>query len=660
MSRDKVGNDAGWHLAFFTEPPGEQRLALSIGAGDYHADITATLPSGLEGGTYTFVIEGITNAHYRSLHEIWSAQPRRPLYVDLYLYWRDLDGVFGRLASIAGLADTVDRVAGTPSVDKRVARLAVTRLSRRTGTRRYEAVIEAHERVFARLGRRLARPVPAAATAVEAAALVAEELDVPVARHPFQRVPSDGVPVFESTAGRKGTAVLAGLVPALEAESRRTGLSMFVIRDGVLHVGAGRPIPLAGEPEPLDDAGGLVHVETAAQSTADQADADGPAVPSPVHLHYLLTLKGRADLRPGDMVSFADPFSDGLGNLVDPASALNATTTPSSFGEAFAGLGRSLLGSASALVGGAATMVVTSVSHRLSRTSGFVSTVAGIGVQPGSEWDPVSPTTSAFAPSTAPPAATAHEEVAGAIHDFVKAVQPEGMTVGEIRAAHPTGTAEPPGQTVDVWIGLIGEDGKPHRARRLAVDRDRRSRRSGVPYATPFAWGRSGLVLPRYPGTRVLLANMGDGDAVDVGAVWESGRGPDARPGDWWLILPAAVDPSARQTAADDVRPQEPSGSATNDLIDADGRRTIEVGRLTVRVTPSSLRPPGERPSAPSSDAEQVTIEHESGSRIVIRDDGDIVIESARDLRLATARTMTLEADDVVVKVKNRMDVGDR
>ena len=55
-----------------------------------------------------------------------------------------------------------------------------------------------------------------------------------------------------------------------------------------------------------------------------------------------------------------------------------------------------------------------------------------------------------------------------------------------------------------------------------------------------------------------------------------------------------------------------------------------------------------------------MTIEHESGSRIVIKDNGDIVIDSAKDLTVTAKSTLTLEADDVRVKVKNTMDVIDR
>ena len=63
-----------------------------------------------------------------------------------------------------------------------------------------------------------------------------------------------------------------------------------------------------------------------------------------------------------------------------------------------------------------------------------------------------------------------------------------------------------------------------------------------MPVVTPFAYGGYGLVLPRYPGERVLLADTGGGqDVVDIGSVWDDGVMPPAEPGDWWLVLPVAV-----------------------------------------------------------------------------------------------------------------------
>ena len=87
---------------------------------------------------------------------------------------------------------------------------------------------------------------------------------------------------------------------------------------------------------------------------------------------------------------------------------------------------------------------------------------------------------------------------------------------------------------------------------------------NAAPYASPFAWGKFGLVLPRYPGMRVLLAhrNGDDDDLVDIGALWERGNAPASNPGDYWLILPAAIHEADRRrsptTRAEGSRPAKP------------------------------------------------------------------------------------------------------
>jgi hypothetical protein len=171
-------------------------------------------------------------------------------------------------------------------------------------------------------------------------------------------------------------------------------------------------------------------------------------------------------------------------------------------------------------------------------------------------------------------------------------------------------------------------------------------------------------VLPRYPGTRVLLAHRGDqsDDPIDIGAVCESGHGPDSQPGDFWLTLPTEVPSDKRQSIADDATPQEPTGKVTNDLIDADGNRVIEVGTLTIRIGKDNLQSAGTRPKAAN---DPVSIEHDSGTKITIDQNGNVSIEAKGDLSLKAGGKLNLEAksdcnvkaDSVKVSVNNTMDV---
>ena len=97
-----------------------------------------------------------------------------------------------------------------------------------------------------------------------------------------------------------------------------------------------------------------------------------------------------------------------------------------------------------------------------------------------------------------------------------------------------------------VWRGLAAaqNDGGAGQARRLDIERPSRSEQQQVPYLTPFAWGACGLVLPYYPGSRMLLEDrngMAD-DPVALGLDVAGRPRPDnAHAGDWWLILPVGV-----------------------------------------------------------------------------------------------------------------------
>jgi len=165
---------------------------------------------------------------------------------------------------------------------------------------------------------------------------------------------------------------------------------------------------------------------------------------------------------------------------------------------------------------------------------------------------------------------------------------------------------------------------------------------------------------------RVLVEHR-DGrrdEPIDVGALWESGKAPESRAGDWWLILP--VKPPA-DPPPDTGSPKDPTGGkVTHDLIDTDGDRVIELGTLTVRVGPETLGKTGTRPANPAEHM-HLTIEHpNSKSKVTIDEDGAITIESAKTLALtgkegitidASGQKITLNAADVEVNVDNAMEV---
>ena len=191
--------------------------------------------------------------------------------------------------------------------------------------------------------------------------------------------------------------------------------------------------------------------------------------------------------------------------------------------------------------------------------------------------------------------------------------------------------------------------------------------KSGVPYATPFAWGKCGLVLPRYPGMRVLsLYRHGlPEDPVEVGALWPAGQGPDAQPGDWWLSLPVGVPAQQRSAAGHDETPVPHKGPVSNDLMDADGHRVIEVANLRVRIGPDGLTDAGTRPP-PAPDDTLLSIEHSDGTTLVTIDSsGNVKVVAKGALRLqgdgitldAGQGDIELTAKNVKVQVQNQMTV---
>lgn len=678
-----IGNEAGWLLTFHCEEAGGQTVfpkeqaEWEVGRGDYYAEIRASLPQNLEGGVYTFVIEGLTDEHYRKI----ARRPGAPEYVRLHLFWMDTNASpLGYLKNVAGLTD----VGGAGATDDTlVAVLKIVSVTRRAGQRRYETTITAREWVFERVARWRFCPAtesdpPPQLTASDMSAAVDQLLQGSGARlrpgvdysfdnptshpsHPPAPAANRGDQALTLERGRPLVELLRNLGGLMEEGSNRYGRGMFLIRDGKLHVGA-RAIPLAGEGQPpkrLTLRGGLIETEVLDDVVIDPnfRQCQNPPADPPKRRQFKLTLKGRPDLKPGDTVQFLPPPEDAsttsgpLGSIRDLVS-----------GPLFPSLGEDDFQNA-------VTLYVASVEHRLGRRSGFVTTLTGVelGSNPTETWDWRTPTHSRNAEPQQASHANAEVEAAQAVRDVSReaAESRSFPEVGQVRAMTVSGTAEPPSQTLTIWRGLDPGDGRPGRARRLAVRRPTPYAARGVPYLTPFAWGKCGLVLPRYPGTRVLVGHRegrGD-DPVELGAFWESGHGPDSQAGDWWLSLPAALAASQRASVGDQQTPEEYTGKVSQDLTDADGNRVIEVGELTIRVGRDQLHDAGTRPERGTADT--ITIEHAAGeSTIVIDKNGKVTITAKNvvidagdgDIKMKAAN-IKMEATKVDVKVSDAMDV---
>ncbi|WP_460060541.1 hypothetical protein [Streptomyces sp. YKOK-I1] len=165
----------------------------------------------------------------------------------------------------------------------------------------------------------------------------------------------------------------------------------------------------------------------------------------------------------------------------------------------------------------------------------------------------------------------------------------------------------------------------------------------GKPLAAPFAFHKVGLVTPVYPGMRALLAhNRGAvDDAVVAGWLWSRQSGhepPGNEPGDYWLALPTEFGEDGL-----------PTGKGANDLIDATGRRAVQVRALHVLVGGPKLPDVGKRPKAPANDT--VTIEHHSGTRIEISSQGKVTITTDHKSLTLTNGQVSLKLDGAKVAV---------
>jgi hypothetical protein len=156
------------------------------------------------------------------------------------------------------------------------------------------------------------------------------------------------------------------------------------------------------------------------------------------------------------------------------------------------------------------------------------------------------------------------------------------------------------------------------------------------PFASLFAWHKCGLIVPVYPGMRALLAHNQNltNDAIVTGFLWpdqpEYTR-PKNEPGDYWLCLPTQLDGN-----------NQPTGKGVNDLTDKSGARVIQAKGLHIYVGEKDLPDVGTRPSTP--DPKTLVIEHESGTKITIANDGAIKIETqGKDISLTNGQgTLTL------------------
>jgi len=649
------GHVAAWALTFHPDSAGALgEPLLTVGSDSYDGSIAATLPQDLAGGTYEATIEGLTDQDYAVIRN-----SRAPLAARLYLWWKDSpSGVLGDLANFTGLTDRLGSLTAKPPGDSLVAELRVDRLARRAGERRYDVVVTLSERVFARLSEtRVAGRCYAGLK--EAVGEVGKAAGVTVTALGLEKVPpSPDNPDFASVQPGPGTAALTGTGHLLEQVAqalRLYGPSPVLLRDGTLLVGKWTDSPLVAA-RTLDEGTGLVSVQRSADHPAQGGkpakSANGEAT---ARATVTLVALGRPDIKPGDTVSVQLPEED---FPEAPPRSLGAAILTTLTGMVPGGLPGLPTAKPS-------RCLVTGVAHRISRRSGFVSTITAV-VLTGTDdsgWD-AKPSTGDLTPPTSGrprggPAPDSAQATAQVIRDALAARQ-TGARVGQIRS-HPASVqvgASPPRHTSEVWYADVAGDGLPAAAQRVPITADHHAEQREVPTLSPFAWGPYGLVVPRYPGTRVLLADAGGGanDLVDVGALWGRDEGPPAEAGDYWLVLPIGA-PNTEDIGDSDGT--APGGPASHDLIEADGTRIIETTRFIIRVTDHSTEA-GERPEPSEAPSGGVMIQAKGSdsATISLAPNGAITVSGTSIAFSAGSGDISLTAANVRVKVTGTMDVS--
>lgn len=643
------GTMPAWAVVFSTDNGTTLKEVLTVGSDSYDGSVSATLPFDLEGGRYEVVVEGLTDEDYQRIR-----LTNGTLAAAIHLWWRDTPaGVLGDLARAGGLSDLLGGGTARPPGGSLVAVIRVDSLRRQAGERRYDTVLSGRERVVARLGERAIRDGKCYESLDAAAKAIAGSAGIDLVRHGLdQLTPPPNVKNFADVRPGSALQAMRTVRDQAAAARKKQGLSAAVIRDGVLHVGEWTARTAGTAPLPvvhlLDTSGGLVSAERGADADIREATA-GPQPPKP-RAKVTATSLGRPDIKPGDVVQVPLPPEDyptlaptgpGLPLLRDLTSLLGPGIEPEN----------------------PTACLVTQVTHRLSRRQGFVTVIQAAVLRSDDDgWDPVTeasqedPRTGREQRGSKP--ADHAAGAAGAVEGVARAVAQRNAGVrlraGQVRA-HP---GSPPEQNAsDLWYATAPTDGMPGEVRRVPITADQHGELAGIPVVTPFAYGGYGLVLPRYPGSRVLLADTGGGrDVVDLGGVWEDGVSPPADPGDWWLILPIS---QPTDDLSDETDPTPPtSDDASHDLIDGDGRRVIEVAGLTLRVidTPTKC---DQRPAPGSTGT--VVIENtkdKKTARIEIKDDGSITITGTSISIDAGDGDITMNAANVKVKVSGTMDVS--
>ncbi len=295
----------GWLLSFSAEQNGQPSGdAQEFGTDDYEGDISASLQSGLQGGSYSFTITWLTDDTYRLI------KPMK--IVRLFLYFRDnLSSPLGYLENLVGLPGG-SAPSSSALKDNLVADLRVTSVTRAIGERGYTTTIKARERIYDLLTTTSLSASKTPAPMGQMIDFIMHNAQTPLVagtHYTYYPPPAPEPNSGKITAGTSRSQLVTQLANALERASKAYGRGMLLVRDGMLHIGK-RPIPFATATDgrlTLDAPSGLVQSERLDAATTDPGPSGSADA---ARTRWRLTLSGRPDLKPGDFVTFPTPDGD--------------------------------------------------------------------------------------------------------------------------------------------------------------------------------------------------------------------------------------------------------------------------------------------------------------------------------------------------------------
>lgn len=572
---------------------------------EYDATIEVLADATLASATWTVVLDGLTDADHATL-----AAARPDDRLTIALGWADAAGgvtsipVVGALASMLGAGPSYPTVlVGT-----------IAEVTRGQGQFRYPTTLTGTDADHRALATTLVGRDPVTGTSLHGRVReLADRAGLSTTSH-GQDVTLERAEELHATVSVLD-AVHTLLQAGHGAETDRV-VPAF-LRDGTVHVG-----PCSGhEGTPVHR---LEHATGLASATKDGA------------LHRA-TLVGRTDVGLGDRCAL-DP------SALPPQDTSTTIATSGWVADVVGGIGSALAGASGA--GTWTELVVVGLRHRLNRADGFVTELT-LGPVPDAGAATV-PAADEHARSTDPARRVASRLDGAGTPGHAIGV---GL-VGEQRT-EAGGTAEH-AQRLTLHEGLApsGEPVRAVRADLAEVPTELRDK----PYLTPFAFGSTGLVVPHYPGTRVVAVHP-DGlaaEALVAGSVWDEGDEPESEPGDWWLSLPTRVTEAT--SASDPQSVAAPEGPASHDLIDGAGGRAIHVAGFTITVGEDLMPDVGVRPDGATVD--ELTIRHASGNAaITIDSSGNVTIRTDKDLTLEAGQKVTVKGQQVDLVTGSTVEV---